>query len=139
MIQDSRRNELLPPIQSTTPGVGITRIATSTTAAIHDLGGTNFDFFSKRLTLLNESVLAGDNIFLTFSSDGVTPVDATTAGGASPTAGTVAANGFKLLPGASIDVCLSKAKSRFLHVDAAANAPVLAIIPRSTGVGEKVR
>ncbi len=120
----------VPPTQSTTPGIGITRIATSVTAAKHDLNAYP-DMFGKRLTFLNESVTAGDSIFLNFSNDGATDVDATTAGGATVAAGTVAANGYKLLPGASIVVRLDRVAQRYLHIDALANTPVLAIYPSS--------
>ncbi len=125
-------NNPVPPTQSTTPGIGITRIATSVTAAAFDLSAYP-DLFGKRLTLQNESVTAGDSIFINFAASGSTAVDATTAGGTTIAGGTVAANGFKLLPGASMVVRLDRIAQRYLHVDALANTPVLCIYPSSQG------
>lgn len=121
------------PTQSTTPGLGVTRLATSTTAAVHDLNDYK-NLFGKQLVFRNESTTAGDSIAITFSADGATAVDAAGGAGANVAAGTVKANGFKLLPGESVEWVLSRAEHRYLHVDALANSPTLCIYPSGRGV-----
>lgn len=131
----STRSVFRPPTQSTSPGVGITRIATSTTAAVFDLAASGSDFFGKRLRLMNESTTAGDAIYVMFAASDFSAVSAAASAGSTIAGGTIAANGFKLLPGATLDVELSASSHRYLHVDALANTPVLAIYPLSDGVG----
>jgi len=122
----------LPPRESTTPGIGITRIATSTTAASLDMSAFPH-FFGKRLVLMNESTTAGDAIFVKFAPTADTAVSAAQAGGTTLANSTVAANGFKLLPGETLVVVLNKAEHKFIHFDALANTPVLCIYPAGRG------
>ncbi len=129
----NRAVNLRPPTQGTIPGVGITRLASSTTAAKVDL--TAYPrMFGKRLTFKNESTTAGDAIFISFSSTGSTDVSAAATAGATLAAGTTAEQGFKLLPGESVDFRLSAGVHKWLHWDALANTPVLCIFPASPGV-----
>lgn len=120
----------VPPTQSTVPGVGVTRLATSTTAAVFDLNAYP-GFFGRRLTLKNESTTAGDAIVLNFSSDGLTAVSAAATAGATVAAGTTADQGYKLNPGEEKTFRLDRVAQRYLHVDALANTPVLCIFPSS--------
>lgn len=117
----------LPPTQSTTPGLGITRLATSTTAASFALGSYP-NLFHKRITLLNEGT---DAIWVAFAPTAGTTLDKTTAAGASISAGTSAANGFKLAGGASGEVVLNTTDHAYLWLQAAANTPTLCIYPSS--------
>lgn len=121
------------PTQSTTPGLGVTRLATSTTATVHDLNDYKH-LFGKNLVFMNESTTAGDAIAITFSTDGATAVSAAAAAGATIAAGTIKDNGFKLLPGESVEWVLTKSEHRYLHVDALANTPTLCIYPIGRGV-----
>jgi len=123
----------VPPTQSTTPGVGVTRIATSATAMTLDMDPYPH-MFNKRLTLQNESVTAGDSIFINFSSGGASDVSAAATAGATLAAGTSVDQGYKLLPGASIVVRLDRLAQRYIHIDALANTPTLCIYPSSQGL-----
>jgi hypothetical protein len=120
----------VPPTAGTVPGIGITRLASSVTAAKEDMGSYP-DLFGKRLTLKNESTTAGDALYVSFSSDGVPAIDAAASAGANIAAGTTTAQGFKLLPGESMTVRLDIVKQRWIHWDALANTPVLCIYPSS--------
>jgi hypothetical protein len=117
----------LPPMQSTTPGLGITRLATSTTAASHALAAYSH-LFHKRLTLANEGT---DAIWIAFAPTAGTTLVKGTAAGATIAAGTVAANGFKLAGGAIGEVCLNATDHAHLWVQAEANTPTLCIYPSS--------
>lgn len=120
------------PRQSTTPGIGVTRLASSVTAAKVDISALKH-MYAKRLAFKNESTTAGDAIFITFSTDGSVDVDAAAAGGATMATGTTAAQGFKLLPGETVYWTLNSAQHKWLHWDAAANTPVLCIYPCGRG------
>ena len=120
----------VPPTQSTTPGIGVTRLASSTTAAKLDMNAYP-DLFGKRLTFKNESTTAGDAIFINFSPAGATDVSAAATAGATFAAGTTADQGYKLLPGEEKEFRLDRIAQRWLHWDALANAPVLCIYPSS--------
>lgn len=130
---ENRTVNLRPPAQGTTPGLGVTRLASSTTAAKQDISGLP-RLYGKRLRIKNESVAAGEAIFISFSLTGATDVSAAATAGATFAAGTTADQGFKLNPGESIDVRLDKAKHVFFHWDALAGTPVLCIFPVSPGV-----
>lgn len=117
----------LPPTQSTTPGLGITRLATSTTAASHTL--TSYaDLFHKRLTLANEGT---DAIWIAFAANASTTLVKGTAAGASVSAGTVAANGFKLAAGTIGEVCLNPTDHAVMWLQADAGTPTLCVYPSS--------
>jgi hypothetical protein len=127
------KNILRPPTQSTTPGLGVTRLASSTTAAKEDISNL-LRLYGKRLVFKNESATAGDAIFINFSADGVTDVSAAASAGTTFALGTTAAQGYKLNPGDEIVLRLNRAEHKFLHWDALANTPVLSIYPASKGV-----
>lgn len=116
------------PLQSATPGLGITRLASSTTAAKVDLT-TLKHMFGKRLCFKNESTTAGDALFISFSATGAVDVDAAASAGATMAAGTTTAQGFKLLPGETVVWVLNSNEHKWLHWDAAANTPTLCIFP----------
>lgn len=118
----------LPPTQSTTPGLGITRLASSTTAAKEDISGYE-DFYGKRLVFKNESTTAGDSLIISFSATGATDVSAAATAGASVAAGTTADQGYKLLPGEEKVFVLNAREHKYIHWDALANTPVLCIYP----------
>ena len=124
-----------PPTQGTTPGLNITRIATSVTAVALDLtiGGTSKRFFGKRLRVVNED--ASIAIWIAFSNDGTPDIAMATAGGATLAAGTVQANGFKLPAGTALEVRLTEGLHKYIHIQAASGTPVLTIYPASAGVG----
>lgn len=117
----------LPPTQGTTPGLGITRLATSTTAASFALGSYP-DLFHKRLTISNEGT---DAVWLAFAPNADTTLAKATAAGATIAAGTVAANGFKLAGGASGEVVLNTEDHAYLWLQADANTPTVCIYPSS--------
>lgn len=123
----------LPPKQSTTPGLGITRLASSTTAAKQDISGYT-NFYGKRLVFKNESTTAGDALFISFSVTGSTDVSAAASAGATVQAGTTADQGYKLLPGEEKVFVLNAAEHVYLHWDALANTPVLCIYPEGRAV-----
>jgi hypothetical protein len=130
----SRVVAIRPPTQSTTPGVGVTRLATSVTATPHDLtiGGTSTRFFGKRLRIVNED--ASIAIWLAFG-DAATPlISSATAGGTTIALGTVEENGFKLVAGSAIEVRLSLPTHKYLYLQAASGTPVVAIYPESPGI-----
>lgn len=120
------------PTQGTTPGLGITRLASSTTAAKEDISSYKH-FYGKRLALKNESTTAGDALFVSFSLTGATDVSAGATAGANVAAGTTADQGFKILPGETVYVTLNSAQHKYIHWDAAANTPTLCIYPAGRG------
>jgi len=120
----------VPPTQSTTPGIGVTRLATSVTATAYDLNAYP-DMFLKRLTFKNESTTAGDAIYINFSAASGTDVSAAASAGSTIAAGTSADQGYKLLPGEEKSFRLDRVAQRWLHLDALANTPVLCIYPSS--------
>jgi hypothetical protein len=120
----------IPPTQSTTPGIGVTRLASSVTAAKADLNAYPY-MFNRRITLKNESTTAGDAIYVNFSATGATDVSAAATAGATPALGTTADQGLKILPGETIEVRLDRVAQRWIHWDALANTPVLCIYPSS--------
>lgn len=120
------------PTQSTTPGLGVTRLATSTTAANYDLDSFKH-MFGKLLVFQNESTTAGDAIYITFAPDDGTAVSAAQAAGTTIANSTVKANGYKLLPGDEVVWVLNKGEHRYMHVDALANTPTLCIYPVGRG------
>ncbi len=122
-----------PPTQSTTPGTGITRLATSTAAVARDLDASSTGaMFGKRIRLYNED--ATDSIWIAFSLTGATSVDKTATAGTTVAGGTLASNGFKLPPLGTIEVRLSKGKHKYIHLQSSANTPILCIYPLSAGV-----
>jgi len=116
----------LPPTQSTTPGLGITRLASSTTAAKENISSYEH-LYGKRLTLMNED--ATNVLYVSFSLSGSTDVSAAASAGTTFALGTTADQGFKLAPLAKVEVCLDRAKHKWIHWDAVAGTPVLAIYP----------
>lgn len=127
MTPERRAATPLPPTQSTTPGLGTTRLATAVTAANVALSAYP-NFFHKRLTFSNEGT---DAIWIAFAASAVTALAKATAAGATLAAGTVAANGFKLAGGASKEFCLNKTDHAYLHFQADAATPTLCIYPSS--------
>jgi hypothetical protein len=113
------------PTQSTTPGLGITRLATTVAATKYDLSSFK-EMFGKRLRFTTEGT---DAIWVSFSSDGVTDVSKAATAGTTVAAGTLAANGVKVTAGAPLDIRLDKVSQKWLHVQADANTPVLSIFP----------
>lgn len=120
----------LPPTQSTTVGLGITRLASSTTAAKVALSAYP-NLYGKRLTFLNED--ATNSLYISFSSDGATDVSTGATAGATLAAGTTADQGFKLAPLAKVEWVLNATDHVYLHWDATAGTPVLCIYPSSPG------
>ena len=123
----------LAPTQSTTPGLGVTRIATSTTAAALDLSGAP-DLFGKLLVFKNESTTAGDAIYISFSTDGATHISAAATAGTTVAAGTSKDQAYKLIPGEEVEWVLNDREHKYLHVDALANTPTLCIYPSGRGL-----
>jgi hypothetical protein len=133
MNQKTNRAVLRPPTQGTVPGVGITRLATSTTAVAHDLGVDTAKFFGKKIRIYNEDATIA--IWVALGAAATPVIDMTTAGGSTIVLGTAAAQPVKLLAGQSIEIEPSKATSRYLHVQSASGTPILCLYPMSTGVG----
>lgn len=116
----------VPPRASTTPGEGITLLATSTTAANFDLSAYE-GFFNKEL-LLTAGATA---IWVSFSSASTPAIDKTYTGGASVAAGTKAENAIKIAAGASVRVHLSRSIHKYIHFQADSGTPTLEIRPAS--------
>lgn len=130
-FKTSRVVNLRPPTSGTVAGTGVTRLATSTTAASVDLTASG-SLFGKHLRLVNEDVT--NSVWVSFGTAAVAPINSATAGGATMALGTVAANGLRLAPGASLEVRLSKALHPYLYTQASAGTPVLCIFPVAPGV-----
>lgn len=122
---------LRPPTSGTVPGIGVTRLATSTTAASVDLTASG-SMFGKHLRLYNED--ATNSVWVSFGVAASPPLSSATAGAATLAAGTVAANGFRIPPASSIDVRLTKPLHPYLYTQASAGTPVLCIFPVTPGV-----
>ncbi len=119
----------VPPTQSTTVGVGVTRLATAVTAAEIDLAPvTNPGLFHRRVSFVVEGT---DAVWIAFSAAAGTAVDKSATPGATLAAGTLAANGLKLPGGSTTVFRLDPVNQRYLHIQADANTPVLAIYPSS--------
>lgn len=114
------------PFASTTPGEGVTILATSVTAAAKDLSAYP-GFYGKFLTITAGS----DAVWVSFSSDGTPTIDKTYTGGSTVAAGTKVANAIKIAAGASIRVRLDKRLHKSIHFQADANTPTLTIRPSS--------
>lgn len=114
------------PFASTTPGLGVTVLATSTVAANKQLSTYKY-FYDKFLTI----TAGGDAVWISFSSDGTPTIDKSYAGGSTIAAGTKAENAIKLAAGASIRVKLDKRLHKYIHFQADANTPTLTIRPSS--------
>lgn len=130
MTPERRAAIPLPPVQGTTPGIGLTRLATSVTAASVQMS-TYPNFFGKTITLRNEGT---DAIWFAFAANASTTLVKGSTAGATIAAGTLAANGYKLAGAASMNFCLNTTDHAYLHFQADANTPTLAIFPASPGV-----
>lgn len=132
---ESKTNRIVnlrPPTQGTTPGTGITRLATSTAASNVDMAETGSAMFGKHLRLYNED--ATNSIWVAFSATNATPISSATAGGATLAAGTAMANAYRIAPGEAVDVRLTAKFHRYLHLQASAATPVLCIYPVAPGI-----
>ncbi len=112
------------PTQSTTPGTGITVLATAVTAAAH---AVPVGWYDRELTL---SVNA-DGVWVSFGAAATPVIDKTYAGGATIAAGTKAENGILIPAAGSLRVRLDRNLHKFLHVQSVANTPALFIRPSS--------
>jgi hypothetical protein len=121
---DRQVDNAVPPRQSTTPGEGVTLLATSTTAAAFDLSA--YDGFFNKPLLLTAGATA---IWVSFGAAATPVIDKSYAGGATIAAGTKAENGVKIAAGASLRVRLSRSLHKFMHVQADSSTPVLEIRP----------
>lgn len=115
-----------PAQQSTTPGVGVTMLATSTTAAAFAVPEGWYDRY---LTLTAGSA----PVWYAFGPAATPVIDKNYAGGASVTAGTLAANAEYIASRGAIDVRLDRKIHKFLHVQADSGTPTLSIRPSSQG------
>lgn len=117
----------VPPQAGTTPGLGVTWIAATTTAAVYDLQ-TFPDMFGKMLDLYAD----GGKIWFFFSSDGVPVISKTTTPGVTIAAGTVATAPVPIqAANTGFRVRLNHLNHRFLHVQADTGTPTLIITPSS--------
>lgn len=134
---ESKTNRVVanrPPTQSATPGLGVTRLATSTTATPFDLtiGGTSTRFFGKKLRITNEDATIA--VWIAFGPAATPLIDMTTTGGATIAAGTVAANPYRLVAGASLFVRLTQSLHKFMQLQAASGTPIVSVYPEAPGV-----
>ena len=118
----------IPPVQSTTPGVGVTWLGTSTTARSYDLG-VYPDMFGK----LVEFIASGGKIWVSFSTDGQTAISKTGTKGTDGVStaiadGTAAANPIPIGDGGVLLLRLNKS-TRWLHVQADSGTPTLIVRP----------
>jgi len=116
----------IPPFESTTPGVGVTYLAATTSAAKSE----DLTTLPRLYECYLELIASGDKIWVTTSSDGVTDVDKSATGGATFAGGTAAKNGIPIGNGQVLVVRLSK-DVKFLHWQADATNSTLIVRPAS--------
>ncbi len=116
----------VPPTSSTTPGIGVTWLATSTVAAVLDLS-TAPGLFGRMLDLYAD----GGKIWFFFSSDGVPTISKTTTPAATLALGTVAGAPVPIASGGVATVRLDATTQRYLHFQADAGTPTLILTPSS--------
>lgn len=116
----------VPPTQSTTPGIGVTWLATTTAAAKLDLNAYP-SFFGKMLDLYAD----GGKIWYAFSSDGVTDISKAATPGATIAAGTLTTAPVPIASGAVATVRLDRIAQRWIHFQADSGTPTLIIAPSS--------
>ena len=114
----------IAPKQSTTPGVGVTWLATSTAAAVYDLNAYP-DMFGKYMTF----VASGAKIWISTSDDGATAISKATSPGTTIAAGTVKAAPIPIGDGVAVSMRLDRTRNRYLHVQADSGTPTLIIFP----------
>ncbi len=115
-----------PPTQSTTPGEGVTWLATSTVATAHDLSAYP-GLFNRRVELL----AATGKIWISFGEAATPVIDKASVAGSTLAAGTLAAAPYPIANGSSLTVRLDRTKQRYMHVQADASTPTLIIRPAS--------
>jgi hypothetical protein len=115
----------VPPILSTTPGVGITWLATSVTSTAFDLGSYP-DLFGKYLDLYAD----GGKIWIAFSPATATISKASTPG-ASIAAGTLGTTCVPIAANGVLTVRLDLSGQRWLIAQADAGTPNLILVPSS--------
>lgn len=116
----------IPPVESTTPGVGVTYLAATTAAAKSE----DLTAFPALFECYLELIASGDKIWVTFSSDGVTDIDKTAAGAATFALGTAKKNGVPIGNGSVLVVRLSK-DVKYLHWQADSSSSTLIVRPAS--------
>lgn len=128
MSDEAQRQFFYPtlPTQSTTPGIGVTMLATSTSAAVFDLNDYPH-MFGKFLDFYAE----GGKIWISSSADGTPDISKSTTPGASIAAGTVEAACVPIASGNCATALLTRTKNRYLHVQADSGTPTLIITPSS--------
>ena len=116
----------VPPQSGTTPGLGITWLATSVVAAVYDLNAFP-DMFGKMLELYADT----GKIWFFFSSDGVPVISKATTPGVTIAAGTQATAPVPIQANGMQRVRINHQNHRFLHVQADTGTPTLIITPAS--------
>lgn len=116
----------VPPQASATPGLGVTWIAATVTAAVYDLQAYP-DMFGKMLELYADT----GKIWFFFSSDGVPVINKAATPGTTIALGTQAAAPVPIQANGVTRVRLNHQNHRFLHVQADTGTPTLIITPSS--------
>lgn len=116
----------VPPMASTTPGLGVTWIAATTTAAVYDLNAYS-DMFGKMIDMYADQ----GKIWFFFSSDGVPVINKASTPGTTIALGTQAAAPVPIAAGGVATVRLTRMNHRYLHVQADTGTPTLILTPSS--------
>lgn len=109
-----------PPTQSTTPGDGVTILATSTSAASVEIPE---GWYRKRLAV----EAGGDAVWIAFGPASTPAIDRTYAGGATVAAGTKAENAKRIAARGTLEVTLDRRVHKYLHMQAEANTPTVTV------------
>lgn len=126
MSTQAERRSPAPPTQSTTPGSGVTILATAVTAAALAVPE---GWYAKELTL----AVNADGVWVAFGAAATPAIDKTFAGGASVAAGTKAENAVLIPAAGRLSVRLDRNIHKYIHFQAVANTPTLTVYPSSQG------
>lgn len=130
MPSESERQafNVVPPEASATPGVGVTILAATTTAAATAVPAA----LAHRWVYL---LAVGDRIWVTFAAAAATDVDKSKAGGATFAAGTHAANGMPIAAGERVAVRLDPVRHAYIKWQADTTNSKLIVWPATPGRG----
>lgn len=126
---ERQKANIIPPFASAVPGLGVTALNATTTAAAIDLNlvpSVNASLTNRYIDLQAD----GGAVYVSFSSDGVPVIDET-AGGTTLAAGTLATVPWLIPAGATLSVRCERLTHRFVHFKTASGTAKLRIRPSS--------
>lgn len=112
---------VIPPVASTTPGVGVTYLAATTSAAKEDISS-----YGRLHGCLLELIASGDKIWITTSDDGAVAIDKSAAGATTFADGTAKKNGIPIGDGQVLLIRLDITQ-KYLHWQADSTTAVLIV------------